>query len=456
MKDDIETQGNRFTLKGWHVALAILLVLVGLLGLYFVVRQNNVERRLKALRAAGYPTNFAELAEHTRLPVGVENAAEVYTRAFAAYVPPVDEANTPGLGTAMWPERGTPLPEPMVKALGQLLAANQRCLALLHEAGSIEHCRYNWDYRQLLTDAQYKRYCARLLEVATLYHANRGDADAALACIEDGLRFGDSLQREPALIGLLLRIACANVALAGLERSLSLTAFTDPQLKELDAALTRTGGTLDFTEAMIAERGFLVETWRNPALLGSFGQKVPFQLLPGVRGVWLTDILDSMEARIEASKLPSVERLKRFRGMDDEIQQLSFLHVMAKMVTPALTDMAELDLWLHAHLELARTALAIERYRLATGKAPEKLEELVPRYLAQVPIDPFDGRPIRYRPTQPGYLLYGVGMDGQDNGGRERSEKDREGPCDQCFIVTRQVAVPSASARRTENGCTTE
>ncbi len=104
---------------------------------------------------------------------------------------------------------------------------------------------------------------------------------------------------------------------------------------------------------------------------------------------------------------------------------------------PALSRVAQLDLRAHAHLDLAQTALALERYRLATGKLPQQLQDLVPQYLAQVPTDPFDGNPIRYRLGSPGYVLYSVSEDGRDNGGRERDDKDREAPYDLCFIVTR-------------------
>ena len=68
---------------------------------------------------------------------------------------------------------------------------------------------------------------------------------------------------------------------------------------------------------------------------------------------------------------------------------------------------------------------------------PDKLEELVPRYLEQVPIDPFDGQSIRYQRTPPGYLLYSTDIDGRDNDGRERSDKDRDAPYDFCFVVAR-------------------
>ncbi len=79
----------------------------------------------------------------------------------------------------------------------------------------------------------------------------------------------------------------------------------------------------------------------------------------------------------------------------------------------------------------------MERYRLARGKLAEQLRELVPQYLEQVPIDPFDGQPIRYRCTAPGYRLHSILEDGQDNGGRERGEVKSGEPYDGCFIVTR-------------------
>jgi hypothetical protein len=131
------------------------------------------------------------------------------------------------------------------------------------------------------------------------------------------------------------------------------------------------------------------------------------------------------------------ERVARFRKIEADVNELSFLHVAVKILAPAMSRVAELDLRLHAHLDLGRTALAIERYRLATGTVPDRLEQLVPRYLEQVPIDPFDGRRIRYRRADPGYILYSVMEDGEDNGGLEKGKAGRGQPYDWCFIVTR-------------------
>ncbi|HYF13640.1 MAG TPA: hypothetical protein VD971_01060 [Phycisphaerales bacterium] len=68
--------------------------------------------------------------------------------------------------------------------------------------------------------------------------------------------------------------------------------------------------------------------------------------------------------------------------------------------------------------------LALERFRLATGDYPQKLDELVPSILPEVPNDVFSGKPMAYKRVDPtkdpggrSYLLYSVGADGADDGG---------------------------------------
>ena len=37
-----------------------------------------------------------------------------------------------------------------------------------------------------------------------------------------------------------------------------------------------------------------------------------------------------------------------------------------------------------------------------------------------MPTDPFDGAPLRYRRFAKGYVIYSIGSDGHDDGGREK------------------------------------
>jgi hypothetical protein len=63
-------------------------------------------------------------------------------------------------------------------------------------------------------------------------------------------------------------------------------------------------------------------------------------------------------------------------------------------------------------------AFALAAHRGDRGRYPAKLEELAPRYLATVPGDLFSGKSLVYRPGEEGYLLYSVGVNGKDEGGR--------------------------------------
>ncbi|QYK49048.1 MAG: hypothetical protein KF838_04160 [Phycisphaeraceae bacterium] len=71
-----------------------------------------------------------------------------------------------------------------------------------------------------------------------------------------------------------------------------------------------------------------------------------------------------------------------------------------------------------------RVMLALELFRDGNGTYPDALDELTPMYIERLPLDPFDGRPLKYLridPTLDGagraYLLYSVGADGQDDFG---------------------------------------
>ena len=79
--------------------------------------------------------------------------------------------------------------------------------------------------------------------------------------------------------------------------------------------------------------------------------------------------------------------------------------------------------------------LLVEAYRARHGAAPESLDDLVPEYLEAVPIDPASGKGYGYRlladdPYGRTYLLYSLGVDGEDNGGHEEAMKRWYDPSD--------------------------
>ena len=127
-----------------------------------------------------------------------------------------------------------------------------------------------------------------------------------------------------------------------------------------------------------------------------------------------------------------------FDYLDESADQLHALVWWRVLNQPKQPDLAltqylcyrELDtLWrmdeLRMEYSAVRAIAAIELFKADNGKYPGSLSELDPQRLFPLPIDPFDGRVLRYLPRNPatdeqgrGYVLYCIGLDGEDNLGK--------------------------------------
>jgi hypothetical protein len=81
-------------------------------------------------------------------------------------------------------------------------------------------------------------------------------------------------------------------------------------------------------------------------------------------------------------------------------------------------------------LGATRLLMALRCYKNETGLLPDLLDPLVPAYISSLPLDDFDGKPLRYS-RQKG-ILWSVGQDGVDSGGsslaKEKWEEDETEP----------------------------
>lgn len=77
-----------------------------------------------------------------------------------------------------------------------------------------------------------------------------------------------------------------------------------------------------------------------------------------------------------------------------------------------------------AWLRLLIVELAIERYRRDKHHPPISLTVLVPKYVAALPVDPFDptSGPLTYRREDNNYVLYSLGANQSDDGGTPPDE----------------------------------
>jgi hypothetical protein len=62
--------------------------------------------------------------------------------------------------------------------------------------------------------------------------------------------------------------------------------------------------------------------------------------------------------------------------------------------------------------------LALEMYHRHHGQYPQSVQELVPELLPIVPLDRITGDPVKYRVIDGRPVVYSVGVDRKDDGGR--------------------------------------
>jgi hypothetical protein len=310
----------------------------------------------------------------------------------------------------------------------------------------------------ILDEQQATRNVAELLLWDAALRAQEGDVNGAVGSCRCILHCGRVIGDEPILTSQLVRTALAGIAVITTERVLAQGEADETVLAALQAAVAdesehprqriavrgERGGlhwTLsameagDFTPAVFAqamppEQRKVVEQWpTGPALRPAHAQA----LREMTRWLEITGRLLPEQPRLveewERSQVTSAGGLLR-------------LHPASRLTDSCLRVQAVLD--------SALAAVAVERYRRAHGDWPAGLRSLVPAYLKEVPKDPYDGAPLRYRRVADGVVVYSVGPDRADNQGalvRGVKPADDTDISFQLWDVTRRGQPPGAGRK---------
>jgi hypothetical protein len=304
----------------------------------------------------------------------------------------------------------------------------------------------NWTrnyYDTLLPHVQSVRELANVLSYDILAQIEDGNLSQALLSAQAELNTGRALGDEPTLISQLVRIAIDTLTVARIERILGqgepppadLLAVQHAVEQEAEEPLLYYGlrgeramvdGFLENVqkgEVSFREMGNMVTAWRLVgALAGGRSQGLEVQTRLEAFTVVLAirsqraETLRYMNRLLEAARLPADQQaasLQKIESMDPRDQPL----MIRLLGTAGFFKVAHAANRIRAQLRSTAVALAAERYRQTHGRWPRTLDELVPEYLAAIPLDPFNGRPLRLGRYDQGIVIYSVGLDGMDNGG---------------------------------------
>ncbi|HOJ53374.1 MAG TPA: hypothetical protein PLI64_02380 [Phycisphaerae bacterium] len=271
---------------------------------------------------------------------------------------------------------------------------------------------------------------AKLKAAQAQYRVMHGDLSQAVKDVRVILMHGQLLADEPTLVSAATRIVCEELAVDTVQRICALATLTPEQLKELQDRLADTQCPDRLAWGIRGERaGFIqIADWhrlRNEIhwIHGDPGGLDPpprwVGRIPGIRGLNVWDEAAGLHLynRQVAAAGDRKRALQAHREVVAEMDKISKLHSLTLSIMPPLKQFFEQDGNLEAQIRAAVAGLAAERYRLDHGRFPDRLEDLVPQYLPQVLLDPFNDEPLRLRHCDGALMIYSVGADLIDDGG---------------------------------------
>jgi hypothetical protein len=421
-----------------------------IIGVFIVWRTNlahDVKVKLAAIRAVGLPTSGAELNVFYPAVPDNENAALVMTQAFAL-MRNFPDSRSNEITNFKIPSRGQSLTSEQKNLLSSYVEMNSDALARMREAIKLPESRYPVDYSPgSATPLPHLGELHILTEVVryeSLLASGSGDTTNAATAIENLVNIAHTLDNEPDMIAQLVRIALIAIAENSLDQCFNVNSLNESELAGLASTFSQAEKTNLMGQALIGELAINVPIFQSVRARS----KSAVELVEGAQevggfsthaldawliheprffrasGFWDRDLLnylDVMETNITLVSFAPPRNLvaaDNFKKAETKVEQNHYY--LSKLLVTALSSAVTKEVTSIAYLRTSIAAIAIERFRLAHGQLPKNLNELVPQFLSAVPNDPFDGQPLRYHLLDKGYVIYSIGSDGHDDGGREK------------------------------------
>jgi hypothetical protein len=276
------------------------------------------------------------------------------------------------------------------------------------------------------------RKISTLLIYESMRRNQNSDTKDALAACRAALNAARSIGDEPFYISQLVRgLGAVNVCLA-IERTLGQA---EPSCDDLSALQRILENEDVFPGLFLAARGERAMLHRvfEAVVHGDMSFDELDLILQGRASLdWLQSattklgrmnmredhalFLELTTRRIHEVQLPMHEQAEREKQFQHDVHGLPTSVLISRVSLPSFSKMGDIFRRKHAALRSMIAALAVERFRREKKQWPDSLAHVCPKYLASMPLDPFDGKPLRYRRVEDGVVIYSLGRDAIDSG----------------------------------------
>lgn len=278
-----------------------------------------------------------------------------------------------------------------------------------------------------------------------------GEHAAGTESISLMLRLVKALESEPFLISYLVYVADFHLTLHPMWEGMTHHLFEESELIELGSILSEISFMPQVKHALGMERAIHIGALERVTKHRSYFERLvngttyelekwpwpwTFQTyMPLAPKGWILRNVQSYSEKItlleqafdqwNSGDSKAYSQFKRsYKDRGD--RPLSVYNVLSDNWDSGHINVLSKALRAEATVNIAKTAVALERYYLNQSTYPESLSELVPQFLMEVPVDPIDLQPLRYQEMPNNqFKLYSIGANETDDGGEIPKDNDK-------------------------------
>ena len=279
------------------------------------------------------------------------------------------------------------------------------------------------------------RIVADLISVYARSIAEKGDISGALNELAAIERMADHLRSCPQLISVMVSQRLAFIRYKALEYILAHTSHLSGELMPLPVN-SHSSIREDFVSFLRMEAYGFMQGFAANISLSDFSDMFSLIEIPDYPTFCPTfsaqcyrvfcgpsEIKALMESYVDrmTKEAESYEELKaNLKSLSDAVES-GEMGIMTTLLVPNYTFYLSRATTSDVYRGLCDLALAMSGYRAQNNTYPGTLEELIPEYIDRIPVDPYDGKPLKMRSVDGGLDLYSVGSE---------KEEDKQGKVD--------------------------
>ncbi len=377
---------------------------------------TRLEQQLAEICAAGDPLTLADLV---RPPIPPEKNAYTYLRRVEGYCEAIDEELWANDGFKQWSLSSGPMPSECQKIVKAAIEAHPKVIQLLQRAAGCQGYNPDFDYTlsregfletQLFPRMVGIRACGRVLRPLVYLLVAEGKYDDAARTGLLLFPLARHFDHNPTINSYLVALVIRGVAVDSVSFVLQSGPTSQNVRNAIDSELALDNCMAGFVWAVKSERAYGIESF------GTF----PFRNSWLVnRGRWNHQELDYLDTVREF--LPIASELPPYRRGEETIRQIEAQRgistgVFAKQCLGLFGASYEAVTRTRAQIRCLRVLNALQTHVSVGSDEVPKLSKLgLP---AETTTDPFTGEPLKVKKTPRGWLVYSVGMNLRDDGGK--------------------------------------